>query len=126
MTYILIVEDDVDNAEILAHHLEQQLELPITHVTNGYEVVKMVEDNPPALIFMDVNLPDDDGRVICNQIKTRLGDDAPSIIVMTATYSGAQNMIARQMGADDFVSKPLRMSRVIKKAQRFLTTQAGS
>ena len=126
MTYILIVEDDVDNAEILAHHLKQELELPIMHLTNGYEVVKMVQDNPPALIFMDVNLPDDDGRVICNQIKSRLGDNAPAIIVMTAAYSGAQNLIARQMGADDFISKPLRKHVVLKKAKHFLVATQGS
>lgn len=126
MTYILIVEDDVDNAEILAHHLNQNLELPITHLSNGYEVVKVVTENPPALIFMDVNLPDDDGRVICNQIKKRLGNNAPTIIVMTAAYSGAQNIVARQMGADDFIGKPLRMSRVIKKAQQYLTARQGN
>ncbi|GEM_PF-2167880 len=123
MTYILIVEDDVDSAEILSHHLNQHLALPIEHVANGYEVLRMVKNNPPDLIFMDVNLPDDDGRVICNQIKNRLGDNAPKIIVMTAAHNDAQNIVARQMGADDFIGKPLRMNRVIKKAKHYLVAK---
>ena len=122
MSYILIVEDEFDNAEILMYHLAE-LEIPVQHVPNGYQVVKMVQDNPPLLIFMDVNLPDDDGRVICNQIKNRLKENAPAIIVMTAAYSGVQNRLARQMGADDFASKPLNIPRVIQKARKLLAVR---
>ena len=117
MTYILIVEDNMDNAEILSIYLQSQ-DLPIKHLPGGHGVLNLIMTQPPALIFMDVNLPDNDGRVLCQMIKKRLGDDAPPIVVMTAAGDSYKSA-AMAMGADDFLSKPFRPSQILEKLELF-------
>ena len=119
MSYILIVEDNYDNAEILEIYLESQ-SFPVQHIPGGYNVMSDVTNNPPALIFMDINLPDNDGRVLCHQIKKRLGDMAPPIIVMTAGYGDGYEKTAKVFGADDFIKKPISHEMVMKKINQYL------
>lgn len=119
MTYILIVEDNYDNAEILQVYLESQ-SFPVQHAPGGYDVMNAVTKNPPALIFMDINLPDNDGRVLCHQIKNRLGDMAPPIIVMTAGYGEGYEKTSKVFGADEFMKKPITHKVVMEKVQKFL------
>jgi len=118
MTYILIVEDNLDNAEILSIYLTSQ-DLPIKHFPSGHNVLNFITNQPPALIFMDVNLPDNDGRVLCQVIKKRLGDKAPPIVVMTAAGESYKKA-ALAMGADDFLSKPFRPSQILEKLGTFV------
>lgn len=117
MTYILIVEDNLDNAEILSVYLNSQ-DLPVKHFQNGHDVLNFIMDQPPVLIFMDVNLPDNDGRVLCQMIKQRLGDAAPPIVIMTAGGESYKKA-ALAMGADDFISKPFRPSQILEKLVTF-------
>lgn len=119
MTYILIVEDNLDNAEILSIYLQSQ-DLPIKHLSSGHNVLNLIMLQPPALIFMDVKLPDNDGRVLCRMIKTRLGDTAPPIIVMTAEGKSYKHA-ALALGADDFISKPFSLSQILEKLELFMT-----
>ena len=118
MSYILIVEDNFDNAEILSIYLESQ-NLPIEHISDGYDILNYVHDKPPALIFMDINLPDSDGRVLCHQIKKRLGQAAPPIIVMTAAYGDGYEKTSQILGADDFMKKPITHQKVIEKVAKY-------
>lgn len=124
MSYILIVEDDIDNAEILSIYLSAQ-NLPTRHLINGHNVVNSIVENPPALIFMDVNLPDDDGRVLCRTIKDRLGKTAPPIIVMTAG-GDSYKKVALAMGADDFLSKPIRPSQIVEILKTYLPPEGSN
>lgn len=118
MTYILIVEDNIDNAKILSKQLKSE-NLPIEHLEGGYNVMATVISHPPVIIFMDVNLPDEDGRVLCKSIKNRLGDKAPPIVIMTAggeTY----RKTALAMGADSFLTKPLMRSEIMNQLEIFV------
>lgn len=119
MSYILIVEDNLDNAEILEVYLESQ-RFPVQHAPGGYDIMNYVTKNPPALIFMDINLPDNDGRVLCHQIKQRLGENAPSIIVMTAAYGEGYEKTSRVLGADDFIKKPITHQMVMDTIKTYL------
>lgn len=124
MSYILIVEDNIDNAEILSIYLTAQ-NLPTQHLINGHEVVSSIISNPPALIFMDVNLPDDDGRVLCRTIKDRLGKAAPPIIIMTAG-GDSYKKVAVAMGADDFLSKPIKPSQIVEILKTYLSPEGSN
>jgi len=121
MGYILVVEDDIDCAEILSIHLKSQ-NLPVQHLSNGNDVIPFIEASEPALIFMDVNLPDNDGRVLCQIIKNRLGESSPPIIMMTAEGKSFKDT-ALTMGADSFLSKPILADKVKETLTTYLTAE---
>jgi len=121
MTYILIVEDNLDNAEILSIYLQSQ-DLPIKHLPSGHNVLNLITAQPPALIFMDINLPDNDGRVLCLMIKKRLGNMAPPIIVMTAGGDSCKSP-AIAMGADVFLNKPFKAAQIFKLLETFIPAE---
>lgn len=116
MSYVMIIDDEVDNAEILSIYLREQ-NLQSVIFTTGRNVLDYVIKHPPDLILMDVNLPDNDGRVLCRTIKDRMRNQAPPIIVMTAAGIDYKQA-AMAMGADDFFVKPSPFDEIIAKINK--------
>jgi CheY-like chemotaxis protein len=107
---ILLADDDMDDAEIFGHILEDiDPTLKFYHVTNGSGVMQHLEvtDNPtPDIIFLDLNMPEMNGWQCLSQLKsvdkTR---DIPVLIYSTSSYlRDKQQAIAS--GASAFITKP--------------------
>jgi CheY-like chemotaxis protein len=106
MSYVLLIEDNQSNADIVIRLLES-LHIEVRHSLRGYEGAQMARQDRPALILMDFNLPDVDGRVLTLQIKKRLGGtSAPPIVALTARTGEREMHQAELFGCTAFVSKP--------------------
>ncbi len=106
MSYILLIEDNQSNADMVIRLLES-LNLKVKHSLRGLEGATMARSECPALILMDFNLPDIDGRVLVLQLKKRLGgDSAPPIVALTARTGEKEMKLAELFGCTAFVSKP--------------------
>ncbi|MEZ2223693.1 diguanylate cyclase [Rhizobium sp. RCC_161_2] len=102
---ILIVDDEVTNIEIMNAVLEDDYE--ICFATSGEEALEVARMSMPDLILLDVLMPEIDGYEVCRQLK---GDPAlVDIPVIFTTALGDQEAEAKglQMGAIDYVTKPL-------------------
>ncbi|MDR0210550.1 MAG: response regulator transcription factor [Pseudomonas putida] len=101
---ILIVEDDQRLAELTAEYLQ----------ANGYEVAvegdggraaRRIIDSQPDLVILDLMLPGEDGLSICRRVR---GQYAGPILMLTARSDELDQVQGLDMGADDYVCKPVR------------------
>src|SRR5689334_15536853 len=113
MSHVLLIEDSQDNADMIIRLLES-LNLTVKHSLRGFEGAQMARKERPALILMDFNLPDIDGRTLVLQLKKQLGGSAaPPIVAITARTGEHEVRLAERFGCTAFVSKPFPPSQLI-------------
>ena len=122
MTYILLVEDNPDNANLMIRLLES-VNLPVKHAADGMSGVKLAKSEQPSLILMDFNLPDIDGRTLVLTLKKQLGGDAaPPIVAVTARTGAIEEALAARFGCSAFINKPFDPQEFLSIIQQLLNT----
>jgi DNA-binding response OmpR family regulator len=120
---IVIIEDEEQLGRLIQSNLEQHHYRAI-HVRDGVSGLKVIREQVPDLILMDLLLPRMHGFDICQSVKKDQRLQRIPIIVMTAVYrSSMDKMQARRMGVDEFVEKPLNFDDLLKKIQRLTGTE---
>jgi len=102
MTTVLVVEDEVNIANVVRIALERDGHRVIA-VRTGEEALVELPRHPIALIVLDLGLPGMDGLEVCRRV--RAGSSLP-IIMLTARDEEADRVAGLELGADDYVSKP--------------------
>ncbi|HPR34272.1 MAG TPA: response regulator transcription factor [Anaerolineaceae bacterium] len=116
MTTILIIEDEVNLNKILSDYLRHSGFLPIsTH--SGKEGLQQWQASRPALVLLDLNLPDMDGLDVARTI--RKTSQTP-IIMVTARQEELDRLIGLELGADDYISKPFSPREVVARVKAVL------
>ena len=104
MPKIFIVEDNPLFASIMKNIAKSVYpETEIRLFSEGKHLLPEIENDPPNLIFMDINLPDIDGLALTRKIRSR--NDRTSIIVITSYDDPEYVTSAIDAGADGFISK---------------------
>ena len=120
MAYILLVEDDQNNADMVIHLLKG-LNIEVRHTLRGLDGAIAARKEHPALILMDFNLPDIDGRTLVLQLKKQLGGaSAPPIVALTARAGQSEMRLAEAFGCSAFVSKPFEPEELISLIKRLV------
>lgn len=116
---ILIVEDEPRISRYLRHSL-QQSDYDVLVAEDGGPALRLVQDNVPDLVLLDLKLPNMSGFDVLENIRKRF--DMP-IIVVTANISEDDKVRALMMGADDYLTKPFGTSelraRIIAVMRRY-------
>jgi DNA-binding response OmpR family regulator len=99
---ILLVEDDTPLAEMLSQRLRAR-GYDVRHARTAAEAEVAASEVRPALVILDLMLPDQHGLVVCANLRERC--DAP-IIICSATKHEDDVVLGFRLGADDFVRKP--------------------
>ncbi len=102
MPKILLIEDDTGIITPLSLYIEQS-GYTIIICQNGNDAITLFNNEKPALVILDINLPGRNGIEICEEI--RLISETP-IIVLSARESEDDKVMLLGIGADDYVSKP--------------------
>lgn len=110
---ILIVEDDLDIADVLAMYL-QAADYNTKIFNKGTGVVEWVQSNHPSLILLDIDLPGKNGHIICKEVRDF--SDMP-IIMTTAKVEEVDRLIGLDIGADDYVCKPYSVKEVVARVK---------
>ncbi len=106
MKYVLLVEDNQDNADLVIRILEPA-GYEIKHITRGLDAAQAARARRPDIILLDFNLPDFDGRTLILTLRRQLGgEEAPPIVAVTARTGHLEEMIASRFGCAAFVNKP--------------------
>ena len=124
MTYILLVEDNQSNADMVIRALSA-VGFTVKHCVNGLDGLRLALKEHPCLILLDFDLPDIDGRTLILAMKKQLGDvKAPPIVAVTARTSDVDKRVAERFGCSAFVSKPFLPEDLVKLVQRLLMPAA--
>ena len=110
---ILIVEDDGNIRELLRLYLERE-GYEITEAANGEEGVELWRKINPDMILLDVMMPIMDGWQVCKIIRK---ESKVPIIIMTAKGETFDKVNGLEMGADDYIVRPLEMREVIARVR---------
>ncbi len=112
MTTVLLVEDDVRISEPLVRVLRAE-EFDVVHVTAGQPALDAVAANKPALVLLDLTLPDIDGLDVCRKLRAD-HPDLP-VIMLTARAEEMDVIVGLNAGADDYVAKPFRLAELVAR-----------
>ena len=100
---IILVDDEIDLAAALAEYLSD-LGYRVETADGGAELDVLLRRGPPDLIVLDLSMPGESGRAILGRLKPRV---ASPVIVLTANADEIDRVLCLEMGADDFVIKPV-------------------
>ncbi len=117
---ILLIDDDVKIGQLLTKYFSQfDIELCVAHKpSDGFA---MIESLHPALLILDVMLPEMDGFEVCRQIRQqpeRFGH--LPIIMLTARGDVTDRIVGLELGADDYLPKPFEPRELIVRVQSVL------
>lgn len=102
---ILVVEDDVDIAELVEYNLEKE-GYGVIKADNGKKALDLIKSHMPQLIILDLMLPEIDGFEICKIVKHDEKTKHIPIIMLTAKGEETDVIVGLRLGADDYVTKP--------------------
>jgi len=102
---ILIVEDEPDVADLLAHHLKAA-GFSVEIADNGHAALTAVKNFSPALVVLDLMLPEMSGLDICRILKSDQRTSKIAIVMLTAKIEELDRVLGFELGADDYVVKP--------------------
>ena len=123
MARILLVEDNEMNRDMLSRRLERK-GYEVICALDGEQAVAMAGSEAPVLILMDMSLPLLDGWEATRQIRTT--NQAVPIIALTAHAMATDAERAREVGCDDFDTKPVDLVRLLGKIEALLARNQGS
>lgn len=113
---LLIIEDDVDVAEMLIMFFKTQ-QYEVLHADMGSEGINLARSKFPNLILLDVMLPDMVGFDVCNALRTTNLTKYIPIIFLTQRDGRADKVAGLQLGADDYITKPFDIEELRLRVQ---------
>jgi CheY-like chemotaxis protein len=103
---VLVADDDVDNAEMLAELLTLR-GADVHTAANGFEVLELVSRSPPDALLLDIEMPDIDGYELARLLRKAPATSAMPILAVTARVSKTDMHEAFEAGFDAHVPKPI-------------------
>jgi DNA-binding response OmpR family regulator len=113
----LVIDDDEDINQIVGGYAELS-GFTYRAAMTGQSGLDEVRRNPPAVIFLDVMLPDVDGFEVCRQLKSDEQTRSVPIILITALTDPESRSRGATAGADDYISKPFDPGRLLESMIR--------
>jgi DNA-binding response OmpR family regulator len=102
---ILIVEDEVDVADLVAHHL-RGAGFSVETVHNGRAALSLIKSQPPTLVVLDLMLPEISGLDLCRILKSDPKTNKIPVVMLSAKTDEIDRVLGFELGADDYVVKP--------------------
>jgi DNA-binding response OmpR family regulator len=102
--HIVLVEDDTELAEWVREFLEQQ-DFRVSIADRGDTAVDMIRELMPDLVLLDIMLPGKDGHQVCREVREFYQQP---ILILTANDGELDEVMGLELGADDFMPKPVR------------------
>jgi len=126
---ILVVDDDPDIVELLKYNLSSE-GYKVKSASNGIQAVSLAREFIPDLTILDIMMPNMDGVETCRQIRSIPELANKFIIFLTARSEEYSEIAAFEMGADDYITKPIKpralLSRINALFRREVKKDSGS
>ena len=116
---VLLVDDNEQNLELLEAYLEE-LRCEIRKAKDGLEAIESVAQVAPDLILLDVMMPRMSGFQACKKLKSDAATKDIPIVMVTALSEVSDVEHAVDVGADDFLSKPVNRLELVTRVRSLL------
>lgn len=119
---IILVEDDQALAELTAAYLESHGYV-VEIIADGHSAAEAIPRQAPDLVILDIMLPGLDGLGVCRQIRPHYNGP---IIFLTARGDSIDEILGLELGADDYLAKPVEPRRLLARIRASLRRSAQS
>lgn len=119
LPHILLVEDDESLSDWVAEYLTLR-EFKVTQTARGDDAVNLIRELNPDLVLLDGMLPGMDGIDVCKTVRPEFTN---AIIMITARDEEVDEVLGLEMGADDFLVKPVRARALLSRIKLLLKKQ---
>jgi len=116
---ILCVDDDENILEVLSEMLEAA-GMPVLVARTGYDALALAISQRPALILLDLVLPDLPGEEVCNRLRAHVPTANIPIIMLTVKGDESDKVFGFENGADDYVTKPFSAQILLARIRALL------
>ncbi|MEM8651825.1 MAG: response regulator [Pseudomonadota bacterium] len=119
-SHILVCDDELDVREMLQEYLTKR-GFVVTAVSGGDELREVMKQNAADLIIMDINMPKEDGLSILRSLRP---DNLIPVVMLTAAGDVVDRIIGLEMGADDYLAKPVDLRELEARIKAILRREA--
>ena len=119
---VLVVEDESNIASFISMYLKKA-GFDVVVAKDGKEALDFASSISPAIVLLDLNLPDIDGIDVCRKI--RQSSDVP-VLMLTARDDDIDKIIGLEIGADDYLTKPFNPRELVARVKSILRRSSSS
>ena len=112
---VLIVDDDDQIIELFVDVLGRDERFEVRTASTGYDAGLLTEQLRPHLVLLDYMLPDINGNLVCERIKSNPELRNTKIIIMSGVVNQSEIDALKGSGADEFMKKPFNIERLIER-----------
>jgi DNA-binding NarL/FixJ family response regulator len=116
---VLIVEDD-DQFRVLLTTLLQRAGHATREASTGAEALAAAGEELPALVLLDIDIPDKSGYAVCRELRDAHGEELPIVFVTGSRIEQLDRVAGLLLGADDYIVKPFDGDEFIARVRRLL------
>ena len=116
---ILVVDDEPEAVELVEFNLKQA-GFDVATAADGAEALKKARAISPALILLDLMLPEIDGLEVCKLLRRDPVTAGIPIIMLTAKAAEIDRVLGLELGADDYVTKPFSPRELVLRIRKIL------
>ncbi len=113
---VLVVDDEKHIIDLARMYLERE-GFTVEEALDGAEALRKIRSLKPALVVLDLMLPEVDGWEVCR--RTRVDSDVP-IIMLTARSDDVDKIVGLELGADDYLTKPFNPRELVARVKAIL------
>ena len=118
---IVVVEDDMSVAELVTLYLKNAGYI-VEHAPTGARARQLFDEVKPALVVLDLGLPDANGLDLLKELRAR--GDTP-VVALTARAEDAQRITGLDAGMDDYMTKPFNPRELVSRVKAILRRSSG-
>ncbi len=118
-TRIAVIEDEADILEVIAYNLKRQ-NYDVTSSMRGDDGLKLIQNQLPSLVVLDLMLPGMSGLEVCRQLKANPTTSGIAVIMVSAKGGESDVVHGLGLGADDYISKPFSSKELIARVKAVL------
>ena len=116
---ILVVDDEADAIEFITYNLRRE-GYRVYSASNGLQAIDLAKQKKPHLIIMDIMMPQLDGIQTCKELRQSPELKDTLIVFLTARSEEFTQVMGLDMGADDYITKPVRPRLLVSKVKSIL------
>lgn len=118
---ILVVDDEKDIVDLLSYNLNKE-GLTVITARNGREALERVKQKPD-LIILDVMMPEMNGLQVIQELKKDKKTSSIPVLLLTAKGSETDEIVGLEVGADDYIVKPVKIGKIVARVHAVLRRQ---
>jgi PleD family two-component response regulator len=118
---ILVVDDEPLNVKLISAYLEKDYNIIVAYT--GEEALKKVEIDKPDIVLLDIMMPEVNGYDVCKKIKQLDSTRFIPVVMITALSDLEAKIKSIEIGADDFLTKPINHLELITRVKSSIKTK---